>query len=84
MRHFYSRNSLTLPEANQGRWFVAVSPTTRYGYFTDGGEVEGGLWFAVEGAALVLRDFDGRCELPREVARQLVALRVVVPSEFVH
>lgn len=53
---------------------INVSRADRYGCFEHkrlGEDCGGGLWFEMEGAKLALCDYDGVCDLPREVVEAL-------------
>jgi hypothetical protein len=63
-----------------GKWHVAISPSSNYGYFEhDTSGRSGGLWFK----AKALTDYDGVFELPREVVKALRSEGYRVASEFV-
>jgi hypothetical protein len=65
--------------AKVGKWAVMVDPDSNYGYFEPESGIEGGgLWF--DGKELM--DFDGRYELPADVAAALEQLGYIVGEDF--
>ena len=68
----------------KGKYEVQVDPVALYGWFeheTLGDESGGGLWFCSDAGKLILTDYDGVYELPKDVAGALRELGHIVDAE---
>jgi hypothetical protein len=63
-------------------YHVEVATKTLYGWFEHHNGGEGGLWFDLEDAKLVLIDYDGVFSLPAEVKQALQSVGIGVGDDF--